>query len=216
MRNLIKGDIPQILVEREADWTQELMDYIQSEQKVPKTVKSRYNDKNIKNALMAETNDKCAYCESKITHISHGDIEHILPKSKVHDKTFSWDNLTIGCSICNLNKKDYYDPSTPLLNPYTDNPEKKLIFCGPLIFSAAGEISAEVTIKILKLDRTELLERRVEHLNNLDPLLKQFQLSENPTLKELILNDIKNMYKSDKEFSLMTEQFVNQRLLVTA
>ncbi|MFF3923552.1 HNH endonuclease [Paenibacillus lactis] len=104
MRSLRKGPKPDILVEKEEEWTQELMKYVESGDKIPDTIGGRYRHPNIKEALLSETYSKCAYCESKITHIDYGDIEHIEPKSEVRNKTFAWDNLTIGCSKCNQNK----------------------------------------------------------------------------------------------------------------
>ena len=39
-------------------------------------------DKSIKEQILKETHGKCVYCESKISHVCPGDIEHILPKNK--------------------------------------------------------------------------------------------------------------------------------------
>ena len=46
---------------------------------------------------------KCAYCESKLTHVTYGDIEHFRPKGNPHYRhlTFNWDNLLLSCPICN-------------------------------------------------------------------------------------------------------------------
>jgi uncharacterized protein (TIGR02646 family) len=209
MRTLIKGDKPNILVEKESEWTQELMIYVNAGQKTPDTIKGRYRHPAIKDALLIETFQKCAYCESKITHIDFGDIEHIEPKSKVHHKTFTWSNLTIGCSKCNNNKLDYHDVNLPLLNPYMDKPEDKIKFIGPVPFPVGGDDRADMTIRQLKLDRLELIERRVDHINTLKPLIREYEKTTNPNLRKLVLQDIFDRVTPDKEFTLMTSQILN-------
>jgi len=54
---------------------------------------------------------KCAYCESKITAIYNGDIEHFRPKGKIQTANPSrpgyfwlaseWKNLLLACPFCN-------------------------------------------------------------------------------------------------------------------
>lgn len=95
MISLSKRPKPDILVNKETQWTSELMTYVNSSQKVPENIKGRNRHPEIKKELLKETNEKCAYCESKIPHIDHGDIEHIMPKSKEPEKTFLWENLLL-------------------------------------------------------------------------------------------------------------------------
>ena len=54
------------------------------------TERRRYNHAEIKSALIAETHGKCAYCESKIRHVSYGDIEHVMPKVNDPTRWFEW------------------------------------------------------------------------------------------------------------------------------
>ena len=35
----------------------------------------------VKDALREAQHGKCAFCESKISHIAHGDVEHFRPKA---------------------------------------------------------------------------------------------------------------------------------------
>lgn len=70
-----------------------------------------YSDKNVRRKLVKMFHGKCAYCESKITAIYNGDIEHFRPKGKVKEATPSkpgyfwlaseWDNLLFACPFCN-------------------------------------------------------------------------------------------------------------------
>ncbi|WP_257744559.1 HNH endonuclease [Burkholderia glumae] len=77
-----------------------------------------------KAALLEASSGKCMYCESKFVAIDHGDVEHILPKSK--DKfphlEFEWSNHGISCTKCNGAKSDKYDKNTPFINPYDEDP----------------------------------------------------------------------------------------------
>ncbi|MCZ1266711.1 HNH endonuclease [Paenibacillus tundrae] len=209
MRSIAKSEIPNILALKETEWLKELMDYVNQDTEIPPKVGGRYRHAQIKQALLTESNNKCVYCESKIVHIDYGDVEHILPKSIHRELTFSWNNLTIGCSKCNTNKSDYYNPDLPLLNPYTDEPEKCITFIGAFPYPTDGNAQAEVTIMKLKLDRSELVEKRNEHIKNLTPLFKQFQRTTDDTLRKLLLDDILEYTKPDKEFSLLIKQTLN-------
>lgn len=63
---------------------------------------NKYRHTQIKDALdKSMFNGKCAYCESKITHVTYGAIEHFFPKSVYVDLTFEWSNLLFSCDRCN-------------------------------------------------------------------------------------------------------------------
>ncbi|WP_456364945.1 hypothetical protein C1N73_34030 (plasmid) [Priestia aryabhattai] len=72
-----------------------------------------YRKEEVKKSLKLLFHDKCAYCESKIAHITYPHIEHWRPKKAVYeDKSHpgyywlasGWDNLLLACSICNGQK----------------------------------------------------------------------------------------------------------------
>ena len=42
---------------------------------------SIYGHKTVKEALIKAQNGKCCFCESKVTHIAYGDVEHFRPKA---------------------------------------------------------------------------------------------------------------------------------------
>lgn len=70
-----------------------------------------YADKKVRKLLVKMFHGKCAYCESKITAIYNGDIEHFRPKGEIHEATpkkpgyfwlaAEWDNLLFACPFCN-------------------------------------------------------------------------------------------------------------------
>lgn len=82
-----------------------------------------YADKAVKEALKQVQNHKCCFCEARISHISHGDVEHFRPKagykSTVNDRlnrpgyywlAYDFSNLFLACQICNQSYKKNYFP----------------------------------------------------------------------------------------------------------
>ena len=127
MIHLEKTAIPKVLADNASNWTKEYCACLAMGDIPDNKLASAYNNPTIKRALEIETSGKCVYCESKVKHNSHGDIEHILPKNKDArpDLCFSWENLTLACGQCNQSGKgDYYSVAIPLINPYVDYPEK--------------------------------------------------------------------------------------------
>jgi uncharacterized protein (TIGR02646 family) len=86
-----------------------------------------YGHKSVKEALIKAQHDKCFLCESKITHIAYGDVEHFRPKAGYRQGAgddlhkpgyywlaYEWSNLFLACQICNqVFKKNLF----PLSNP---------------------------------------------------------------------------------------------------
>lgn len=70
-----------------------------------------YKDNSVRKLLIKMFHGKCAYCESKITAIYNGDIEHFRPKGEIHEATSKkpgyfwlaseWENLLFACPFCN-------------------------------------------------------------------------------------------------------------------
>lgn len=86
-----------------------------------------YAAKSVKQELIAIQHGKCCFCESKITHVDYGDVEHFRPKAGFVQKdvdplerpgyywlAYDWSNLFLSCALCNqLHKKNLF----PLLDP---------------------------------------------------------------------------------------------------
>lgn len=77
-----------------------------------------YGHRTVKEALKKCQKGKCCFCESKIDHIAHGDVEHFRPKAgykqKPKDKlttpgyywlAYEWENLFFSCQLCNQRYK---------------------------------------------------------------------------------------------------------------
>ena len=215
MIRLKKSAKPKILAENADKWTKLYCDCIAQGCKPDKTLATKYNHPTIKKALEHETNEKCAYCESKITHVYHGDIEHILPKNKNArpDLCFEWDNLTLACAKCNQSGKgDYYNVALPLINPYTDYPEKHFQALGAFIFNTVGDERAIITEKTLGLNRTPLVERRKKRIDDIEPLLEIWYNTDSRSPRKVILEDQLHIeYGKDKEFSFTIKQHLSYR-----
>jgi uncharacterized protein (TIGR02646 family) len=82
-----------------------------------------YGHKTVKDELKRVQNGKCCFCESTVSHISHGDVEHFRPKTAYFiddDPTlvypgyywlaYDYSNLFFACQICNQTYKKNYFP----------------------------------------------------------------------------------------------------------
>ena len=134
MIRLHKTAKPPILEQNGAAWTSVIVEKFARGEVPSQYEKTRYRHVEIKDALVAETNGKCAYCESKLLHIHHGDVEHIYPKSMAPERTFEWENLTLACEICNQNKAARDPMLEAIIDPYRREPSEHLLFVGPFIF----------------------------------------------------------------------------------
>lgn len=173
MIKLNKKGEPQILADNSAAWTAAIEAKYASGEKPSPTEMGRYRHPDIKKILIEETNGKCAYCESKLLHIHHGDVEHIYPKSLDRKQTFKWDNLTLACERCNQNKSDNDPLLKQIIDPYLVDPSHHLTLLGPL---PRGKTPQGVsTIELLKLHRSELVEQREEALKKLYAIIYQIK-----------------------------------------
>ena len=71
-----------------------------------------YSSKTVRKQLIKMSHGKCAYCESKITSIYSGDVEHFRPKGGYGENNpitkpgyywlaSDWNNLLFACPFCN-------------------------------------------------------------------------------------------------------------------
>jgi uncharacterized protein (TIGR02646 family) len=154
-----------------------------------------YGHDDVKNVLIEIQDYKCCFCESKIGHISYGDVEHFRPKAgwvqddeKINKPgyywlAYNWNNLLLSCQICNQRHKKNYFPllnNSPRAVCHNDDIQTELpIFINPDIEDAETFITfneeiptavndnqrGEQTINKLGLDRELLNEQRRRTLN---------------------------------------------------
>lgn len=214
MRKLTKLGKPQILIDNADIWTKEYCDCLRAGKSPSKEISTRYNEDSIKERLERETNGKCAYCESKIKHISYGDIEHILPKNKEArpDLYVEWSNLTLACEQCNRSgKRTYYNPQLLLVNPYVDEPDEHFLNMGPLIMPIKGDDRAYITKQVLKLNRSALVEQRTERIESVEVLLNCWEKEERQSVKAILEEQLHNEYSDDKEYTSTIKEYLRQQ-----
>jgi uncharacterized protein (TIGR02646 family) len=142
---------------------------------------NKYRHAKVKEALVRMLHGKCAYCESKITHVVYGHIEHYRPKSRFPDLTFEWMNLLLACGICNGSeyKGDRFpeaEDNGPLVNPCEDDPAEHFRFDydpATRLASVYGVTPrGRTTEKLLGLNRSELRAVRSRDIGRLAALVR--------------------------------------------
>jgi uncharacterized protein (TIGR02646 family) len=116
-----------------------------------------YGHPSVKKALVRAQHQKCCFCESKVTHIASGHIEHYRPKGGVrqHAKdaletpgyfwlAYEWTNLLFCCEVCNSRfKKSLFplaDPATRARTPNDGLDAEEPMFVDPASDDPAAHI----------------------------------------------------------------------------
>lgn len=208
MIRLQKKQKPQSLDQNGTTWTTRLMKHINNGTDVPYALSIKYKEPDIKRTIKEETCEKCAYCESKVTQVYPGDVEHIIPKSVYPRLTFTWQNLTFVCFNCNNKKRDYVSKDLKLINPYKDTPSNHLRPFGPLIMQVNGDARGEFTIKKIDLNREPLRERRNEAIINLQTLVDKYFNHPVQQIRDICLDEIRELTENKNEYSATLKQYV--------
>jgi uncharacterized protein (TIGR02646 family) len=120
-----------------------------------------YGHSSVKHALIAVQHGKCCFCESKINHISYGDVEHFRPKAGCRQNpdaplrrpgyywlAYEWSNLYLSCQLCNQRfKKNTFpliDDSRRCHNHSDDLDQEEPLFIDP-----GGSVNPEDHIEFL-------------------------------------------------------------------
>jgi hypothetical protein len=138
-------------------------------------------------------------------------VEHKIPSSKNETLHFEWTNLTMACTECNRRKNDYYKKGAEFLDPYVDDVEACLVHLGPLVYHRAGELRAEITVKILALDRLErasLIQRKCDALEKARALLELVDNATSEILRALRRDELEKMRSADGEYSVMIATYL--------
>ena len=209
MIQLQKTNEPDVLAQRGPQWAKVVTDKIDKGEQPTITERTRYNHKEIKQALVEETHGKCAYCESKIRHVSYGDIEHVVPKSVVPEKWFWWPNLTLACDVCNTNKGKTDIDGNSFIDPYAVDPEEHYWQLGPTMHPKPGCDAAALTEQLLDLNRPELVERRTDRQKALMRLLDVFERCDEPQLKQLLWEEFLAESEAQNEYAALSRAILD-------
>lgn len=172
----------------------------------PVGLSTNYKHPDNKAALVMASHGKCMYCESKVTAVSFGDVEHIKPKSKYPQLKFEWTNLGFVCSKCNIAKKDKFEEEKSYINPYDEEPNDHVLAFGSFIQHKAGSERGELTVIDIDLNRPELVEKRGEKIKFIQKWIDLCMRTSSPQLKAIGLEELLEECKEDKEFSVLVEQ----------
>jgi len=205
MIHLQKLAEPAVLVENGATWTAEFL-RLRAAGIVTQSVRFRYRHPTIKERLREETSEKCAYCESKVSHVHPGETDHILPVSEKPELYVNWVNLTYVCSECNREKSNYFSDPEPLVNPYTDEPSDHLYFVGPLVLHR--DAKGLRTQRQLKLSRTALVERKQEMLERINLLVHQWNETGAGPTKDFLRDEILSYAEDRAEFAATVRAYL--------
>jgi 5-methylcytosine-specific restriction endonuclease McrA len=185
-----------------------LRELLQAGQDPPKALLASYRHPPVKAHLVAEAHGKCIYCESKIPHVYFGDVEHIKPKSVFPTEQLDFENLGLACAQCNNAKDNFWDVEIPFLNPYQEDPGEELLALGFMIAHRPGHPRAKLTIAHIGLNRPELLERRKERIELLQPLADQYEVTPDGALKDLLRTELRRHGAGDSEYAMIVRTYL--------
>ena len=182
----------------------------------PTALASDYKYPENKAALIQASHGKCMYCESQVSHVYFGDVEHIKPKAqgRYPELEFTWSNLGYCCARCNGKKKDQYDEECPLIDPYNEAPEAHLFAFGTLLLHKTGSERGAITIQTVDLNRPELVERRGVRISAVLNAIDACYRTTNATVRKTLLDALEQEGSADKEFSMVAAALLaaNQHL----
>ena len=168
---------PYILERKGKEWTEKLLST--SSEKEKRKTDTKYKHLQVKETLVAMFHGKCAYCESKITHIDYGHIEHYRPKSLFPSLTFDWSNLLLACGICNGAKGDRFPEISdggPIINPCDDDVDNHFEFFYDDIARLTSVIGrttrGQITEQLLGLNRHDLRKYRSNQVRKIYALVR--------------------------------------------
>lgn len=170
----------------------------------PVSLRTNYKHPENKEALKNASHGKCMYCESQVSHVYFGDVEHIRPKAqgKHPELMFEWSNLGYCCARCNNSKSDEFDDACPLIDPYSENPGEHLLAFGPLLRPKRGSERGALTIITVDLNRPELVERRDIRLGELQNAIDACYRTTSNAVRQVLLAALEEEGSESKEFSM--------------
>ena len=169
-----------------------------------------YGHKAVRTALREAQHRKCCYCEGRFYAYAAAEVEHYRPKGAVRQDresrrlfpgyywlAYSWKNLYWCCPACNRKKNDLFPLADQaararshrddvsgeeplLLDPGgPDDPRKHIQFRQEYAVGLTG--AGQTTIKVLGLNREELLDERLKRLQELRTSQDMVQLCADST-----------------------------------
>lgn len=223
MIKLKREDEPQILIDNKINWTDSLIKSVKkycSYESIPKEEKiklvSKYNHKDVKDALIKSSFGKCAFCESFPSESGNIEIEHFYPKSIYPEETFNWMNFLPSCRKCNGSKFNHDTKKEPIINPYDIEPND--VFMYDLINIKEKDTKfkdmAKKTIEVCSLNsqrlwkpRSQILVAIHQYKSDLNMLIEEYQKASTPKKRENKLKNIKESIDRIEDLMKPSERF---------
>ncbi|MGR7949779.1 HNH endonuclease [Alcaligenes sp. RM2] len=154
----------------------------------------------LKDALLATSHNKCAYCETPLGEgTAYIEVEHFCHKDAYEDLVISWSNLLPSCRRCNGKKGTHDVVREPIINPYEVDPKAHFKFeCCRL--APTTELGRE-TVGVLNLNDTQRLgiprwrlsDRLKKAISTCEILLERYKGSPKTRTKNNLLEKIEDV-----------------------
>ena len=169
----------------------------------PRALRTNYRHPPNKAALQAASFDKCMYCESKVSHVYFGDVEHIRPKDLFPDLEFNWDNLGFVCAKCNNAKLNQWHDEAPYINAYEEDPGAHLAAVGAWVLHRNGSERGELTWRDISLNRPHLVEQRGARIKAIADLVDKVNRTRNPRLRAALDAELDREVEDGTPYSMV-------------
>ncbi|MBK0370982.1 HNH endonuclease domain-containing protein [Flavobacterium agrisoli] len=164
------------------------------------------DNSNLRKILFNEQKGFCAYTETYLGRTDQKDIDHFNPSKDFIDRN-KYLNLFLCKSQWNKEKSDKWNEFQPVLSPYNNDFETKIIYNNELnLFEAYNENDKEVfnLVKLLKLDDYDLSVERKKYISLCKELITYY---ESPTIYfqkviEKSLTELKFIRSLEIEFGI--------------
>lgn len=204
-----------------------------------------YGHPEVKEALCQAQHGKCAFCESRITHVMYGDVEHYRPKGGFTRRgtlmrpgyywlAYSWDNLLLACQLCNQRHKrnafplaggsrrarshhgDVAKEAPRFVHPAKEDPAVVIGFREHVAIAIHGDARGRRTIKGLGLNRETLKGERERFLKLLVALRDIARISPQTPERSAAERLLNDATHDDAEYASMARALLNSAAGPTA
>lgn len=139
------------------------------------------DNSNLRKILFKEQKGFCTYTETYLGRTDQKDIDHFNPSKDFSERNI-YSNLFLCKSQWNKEKSDKWDKFQPVLSPFSDEFETKIVYNKELnLFEAYNENDQEAQhlVKLLKLDDYDLSLERKKYIDLCKELMNYY---ESPTI----------------------------------
>jgi uncharacterized protein (TIGR02646 family) len=157
---------------------------------------------------------KCAFCESRMRHVSNPHIEHYRPKAqkRFEHLMFAWENWLLSCGRCNEEKwADFPEHAGQpcLIDPTTEDPVEHLDFHEAQVIGISSR--GQETIRLVGLDRYPLRNERGSWLVKVNALLLLASRGSDADIKQECREHLIWAMQADAPYSAMTKAYLALR-----